>query len=78
MWLRWMSLTGGAAIDKATFVHFFPELDDEAVLASIFHAFDKMAREDSSISFTEFVKGLSIMCRGDAYEKALCMSAETF
>lgn len=69
-WLRWVSLTGGGDIDKATFSHFFPELDDQEVLGSIFHAFDKLATVDSKVSFVEFVRGLSVMVRGDAAQRA--------
>jgi Ca2+-binding EF-hand superfamily protein len=69
-WMRWQSLTGGNDIDKAKFAHFFPELDDPDVLGSIFHAFDRMNVEDATISFSEFIKGLSVMCRGSAEERA--------
>lgn len=70
LWLRWFSLTEGRAIKRERFVHFFPELDDEDVINSVFHAFDALNTQNMEISFEEFVVGLSVMTRGDSVERA--------
>jgi len=60
----------GNVLTKDNVRHHFPVLaQSEVVLNSVFSAFDEAHTKDNLIDFEEYVKVLSIMCRGQYDEK---------